>query len=140
LLRQRDDEELGHINIGRGPEMKRLVIADHQRIVREGLKALLANSDSLEVVAEASDEMEAIRCVEQHNPDLLLINLSMPVLGGMSIINEIKNRFPATKILAISLHESEEFIMEGLQQGIDGYCLKDCGAAELHSHRTRARW
>lgn len=111
--------------------MKRLIIADHQRIVREGLKALLANSNSIEVVAEAGDDMEAIRCVEQHQPDILLINLSMPVPGGMSLIKELKERFPETKILAISMHESEEFIMEGLQQGIDGYCLKDCGGAEL---------
>jgi len=111
--------------------MKRLVIADHQRIIREGLKALLANSDSCEVVAEASDDMEAIRCVEQYKPDLLLLNLSGPVPGGMSLIQEVKRRFPATKILALSMHESEEFIMEGLQQGVDGYCLKDCGGAEL---------
>jgi len=111
--------------------MKRLVIADHQRIVREGLKALLANSNSCEVVAEAGDDMEAIRCVEQHKPDLLLINFSMPVLGGTFVIKEVKSRFPATKILALSMHESEEFIIEGLQQGIDGYCLKDCGGAEL---------
>lgn len=111
--------------------MKRLIIADHQRIVREGLKALLANSNSIEVVAEAGDDMEAIRCVEQRQPDILLINLSMPVPGGMSLIKELKERFPETKILAISMHESEEFIMEGLQQGIDGYCLKDCGGAEL---------
>jgi len=75
---------------------------------------LLANSNSCEVVAEAGDDMEAIRCVEQHKPGLLLINLSMPVLGGMSIIKKLKERFPATKILALSMHDSEEFIMEGL--------------------------
>lgn len=113
--------------------MKRLVIADHQRIVREGLKALLANSNSFEVVAEAGDDVEAIRCIEQHMPDLLLLNLSAPVMGGMAVIKEIKDRFPATKIIALSMHESEEFIIEGLQTGIDGYCLKDCGGAELLS-------
>lgn len=111
--------------------MKRLVIADNQKIIRDGLKALLAHSDSFEVVAEAGDQIEAIRCVEQHQPDLLLLNLSMPVLGGISVIKEVKGRFPATKILALSMHESEEFITEGLQLGIDGFCLKDCGRAEL---------
>lgn len=111
--------------------MTRLVIADNQRIVREGLKALLANSNLFEVVAEAGDDMDVIGCVEQHKPDLLLLNLSMPFLAGMSIIKEVKSRFPGTKILALSMHESEEFILEGLQLGIDGYCLKDCGGAEL---------
>jgi DNA-binding NarL/FixJ family response regulator len=111
--------------------MKRLVIADNQRIVREGLKALLAHSGSFEVVAEAGDDMEAIRCVEQHQPDLLLVNLSIPALGGMSVIREVKERFPATKIIALSMNESEEFIIEGLQLGIDGYCLRDCGETEL---------
>jgi len=131
LVRSGDETGCVHANSTRGPEMRRLVIADHQRIVREGLKALLADFNSIEVVAEAGDDMEAIRCVEQHQPDILLINLSMPVPDGMSLIQELKERFPATRILAISMHESEEFIMEGLQQGIDGYCLKDCGGSEL---------
>jgi DNA-binding NarL/FixJ family response regulator len=111
--------------------MKRLVIADNQRIVREGLKALLAHSGSFEVVAEAADDLEAIRCVERHQPDLLLLNLSIAALGGMSVIREVKQRFPATRIIALSINESEEFIIEGLQLGIDGYCLRDCGETEL---------
>jgi DNA-binding NarL/FixJ family response regulator len=113
--------------------MKSIVIADHQRILREGLKALLADSSAFDVVAEAADDVEVIRCVEQYNPDVLLLNISMPVLGEMAVIKEVKSRFPATKILALSMHESEEFIIEGLQMGIDGYCLRECGGAELRA-------
>ena len=83
------------------------------------------------MVAEAGDGIEAIRAVEKHKPDLLLLDLSMPILGGMSVIKEIRSRFPETKILILTMHESEEFILEGMQLGANGYCLKDAGQAEL---------
>jgi DNA-binding NarL/FixJ family response regulator len=111
--------------------MKRVVIADDQKILREGLKALLAGADSFEVVAETDSSMELIRCVEEHQPDLLLLNLSLLSRGGRSVIKKIKNRFPGTKIVAFGTHASEEFMIEGLQLGADGYCLKDCGRTEL---------
>jgi DNA-binding NarL/FixJ family response regulator len=111
--------------------MKRVVIAEDHKILREGLKALLSNANAFEVVAEAGDGIEAIRAVEKNKPDLLLLDLSMPILGGMSVIKEIRSRFPETKILVLTMHESEEFILEGLQLGANGYCLKDAGRAEL---------
>jgi len=111
--------------------LRKVVIAEDHKILREGLKVLLSNSQSLDVVAEAGDGMEAIRAVEKYQPDLLLLDLSMPMMGGMSVIKDLKSRFPETKILVLTIHESEEYILEGFQSGANGYCLKDAGTSEL---------
>ena len=110
-----------------------VVIAEDHKILREGLKALLAANPSLKVVAEAGDGLEAIRCVEQCRPDLLLLDLSMPRLGGLSVIRDLHHRLPETKILVLTVHESEEYVVQGFQAGASGYCLKDAGRADLEA-------
>ncbi len=109
----------------------KIVIAEDQKILREGLKALLQSSDAFEVVAEAEDGLEAVRCVERHTPDLLLIDLSMPRMSGISAIKDIKARLSDTRILVLTIHETEEYIQAVFQAGADGYCLKDASHAEL---------
>jgi len=109
----------------------RIVIAEDHNILREGLKALVKSNDALEVVAEAKDGIEAIRAVEKHRPDLLLLDLSMPRMNGISVIKDIKSRLPETKILALTIHDTEEYILESFHAGLDGYCLKDANSAEL---------
>lgn len=105
-------------------EKKEIVIAEDHTILREGLKSLLGTGDNFEVVGEAEDGLEAIRCVEKCEPDLVLLDLAMPRMNGIAAIKEIKKRFPETKILALTVHKSEEYIMEAFQSGADGYCLK----------------
>jgi DNA-binding NarL/FixJ family response regulator len=112
-------------------EKKRIVIAEDHRILREGLKALLSDSDDIQVVGEAEDGIEAVRAVEKHHPDLILLDLAMPRMDGISAIKEIKSRYPETKILALTIHESEEFILETFRAGANGYCLKEAGHDEL---------
>ena len=90
----------------------RIVIAEDHNILREGLKSLVRSNDAFEVVAEAGDGIEAIRAVEKHRPDLLLLDLSMPRMSGISVIKDIKARFPETKILALTIHDTEEYILE----------------------------
>ena len=109
----------------------RIVIAEDHKILREGLRALLSSDDTIQIVAEAQDGIEAIRCVEKHKPDLLLLDLSMPRMGGISVIKDIKSRFPETKILALTIHESEDYILESFRAGANGYCLKDSSHEEL---------
>lgn len=109
----------------------RIIIAEDQKILREGLKSLLGSDKDFEVVAEAEDGLEAIRSVEKYLPDLLLLDLSMPKMNGMSAIKDIKIRIPETRILVLTIHESEEYIIEVFRAGADGYCLKDASHTEL---------
>lgn len=109
----------------------KVVIAEDYRILREGLKSLLKPRGDIDVVGEAGDGMEAIRCVETLHPDLLLLDLSMPKMSGLSVIKNLKARYPETKILALTIHESEDYILETFQSGLDGYCLKEASHSEL---------
>jgi len=109
----------------------RIVIAEDHTILREGLRALLSSSPDFEIVGEAEDGREAIRCVEKLKPHLVLTDLSMPRMNGMDAIREIRRRAPETKILVLTVHKTEEYILATLQAGADGYLLKDSTHAEL---------
>ena len=108
-----------------------IVLADDHTILREGLRALLTADSSFEVVGEARDGREAVRCVERLGPDLLLMDLSMPRMSGMDAIREIKKRYPDTKIIALTVHKTEEYLLTTLQAGADGFVLKDATHDEL---------
>jgi DNA-binding NarL/FixJ family response regulator len=110
---------------------KRIVIAEDHTILRQGLKALLKSNDNLEVVGEAEDGLEAVRCVDKKTPDLLLLDLNMPRMDGISVINEIKKRHPETKIIVLTMHMQEEYILEAFRSGAQGYCLKASSHDEL---------
>jgi DNA-binding NarL/FixJ family response regulator len=112
-------------------ERKRIVIAEDQKIVRKGLSALLTPSDEFEIVGEAEDGLDAVRCVQGCKPALVLLDLSMPRLNGIAAIKEIKKQYPETKILALTVHDSDEHILAAFEAGADGYCLKDATHAEL---------
>jgi two-component system response regulator NreC len=109
----------------------RIVLADDHTILREGLRALLTADPDFEIVGEAQDGRDAVRCVEKLEPDLLLMDLSMPRMSGMDAIREIKKRYPATRIIALTVHKTEEYILTTLQAGADGYVLKDATHGEL---------
>lgn len=112
-------------------EKQRIVIAEDHTILREGLRALLSSDPGLEIVGEAEDGQEAIRCVEKLKPSLVLMDLSMPRMNGMDAIREIKKRSPETRILVLTVHKTDEYIVATLQAGADGYVLKDSTNAEL---------
>ena len=109
----------------------RIVLADDHTILREGLRALLSADPKFEIVGEAADGCEVVRCVEKLGPDLVLMDLSMPRMTGMDAIREIKRRYPVTKIIALTVHRSEEYLRTTLQAGADGYVLKDATHDEL---------
>jgi len=109
----------------------RIVLADDHTILREGLRALLSADPKFEIVAEAEDGRQAVRCVEKLGPDLLLMDLSMPRMSGIDAISEIKKRYPETKIIALTVHKTEEYLLTTLQAGADGYVLKDATHDEL---------
>ena len=109
----------------------RVVIAEDHTIVREGLRALLSTDPDLDVVAEAAHGRDAVRRAVEHAPDLFLLDLNMPRMGGLEAIKEIKRCCPSTKVLVLTVHEDEEHVSASFQAGADGYVLKDAGAAEL---------
>jgi len=109
----------------------RIVIAEDHTILREGLRSLLSSEPNFEIVGEAEDGREAIKCVEKFRPDLILTDLSMPRMNGMEAIEEIKRQSPKTKVLVLTVHKAEEYILATFRAGANGYLLKDSTHAEL---------
>jgi DNA-binding NarL/FixJ family response regulator len=109
----------------------RIVIAEDHTILREGLRSLLSSHPEFEIVGEAEDGREAIQCVEKFKPDLILTDLSMPRMNGMEAVQEIKRQNPQTKVLVLTVHKTEEYILSALKAGADGYLLKDSTHVEL---------
>lgn len=112
-------------------EKCRIVIAEDHTILREGLRALLSSNPAFEVIGEAEDGLDAIRCVEKLIPDLVLMDLTMPRMNGMEVIKELKRRCPETKIIVLTVHRTEEYVFASLHAGADGYVLKDATYDEL---------
>jgi len=112
-------------------ERRRIVIAEDYTILREGLRALLSSDPELEVVGEAEDGGVAVQCTAKLKPDLVLMDLSMPKMSGIEAIREIKKKSPGTKILVLTIHNTEEYILATLKAGADGYALKDSTQGEL---------
>ncbi|MFP4159829.1 MAG: response regulator [Desulfobacterales bacterium] len=112
-------------------ETKKIVIVEDHQLFREGLKAMLDSRKDLEVAGEAEDGMEAIDLIRENPPDLLLLDLSMPRLGGISVINEVKRMHPEVAVLALTIHESDQYVLEAFNAGANGYCIKDASREEL---------
>jgi DNA-binding NarL/FixJ family response regulator len=109
----------------------RVVLADDHQVVREGLRLLLEAQPDLCVVGEAADGLEAAELVERLKPDVLVVDLIMPGLGGLDVAREAKRRAPKTRIVLLSMHSSDSFVLQALKNGASAYVLKDSSAAEL---------
>ena len=110
---------------------RRVLIAEDHTIMREGLKMLLSSDPAYEVVGEAQNGIEAVCAVKSQKPDLVLMDLSMPVMDGVSATRRIKQLSPRTKILVLTVHCTKEHILSALKSGADGYILKDATYKEL---------
>lgn len=111
----------------------KVLIAEDHTIVREGLKALLGSDPDLEICGEADNGKDAIKLVQGLNPDIVLMDLSMPRIHGLEAIREIRKTNPATKILVLTVHDDEEYISATLRSGASGYVLKNDSYNELLS-------
>jgi DNA-binding NarL/FixJ family response regulator len=109
----------------------KVAIADDHQLFRDGLKAMIDGRDNLEVVGEAQDGLATLSMVKRTKPDLLLLDLSMPRLDGISVLKDLKKQFHDIKVLVLSIHETDQYILEAFDAGADGYCIKDARREEL---------
>ena len=110
-----------------------VLIADDHALVREGIIAFLKLCDDIEVVAEASDGLEAVEKAKKFNPDVVLMDISMPKLGGLEATIELKHTKPDIKILVLTQYDDKEYIARFLKAGVSGYLLKRAVGSELVS-------
>jgi DNA-binding NarL/FixJ family response regulator len=109
----------------------RILIVDDNPILREGLKSVLSHSPAFEIVGEASEGLEAIASFNKSHPELVLMDLSMPGMDGLTATSEIKKKWPGTKILIFTVHKTPEYETAALTAGADGYLSKDSSHTEL---------
>jgi DNA-binding NarL/FixJ family response regulator len=111
----------------------RVLLADDHNLVRAGLRALLQSLEGVQVVAEASHGREATDLVATHRPDVVLMDIGMPELNGLEATARIIRDFPATRVIILSMHKNEEYVLKALRAGAAGYLIKDAGTAELET-------
>lgn len=109
----------------------RILLADDHTILREGIRALLEDEPDMEVVQEAEDGRQAVQLACRLQPDVVLMDIAMPLLNGLEATRQIKCRCPGIHVLILTMHENEEYIRQVLAAGAMGYVLKDAAAREL---------
>ncbi|MEH6406999.1 MAG: response regulator transcription factor [Leeuwenhoekiella sp.] len=108
-----------------------IVLADDHVLVRDGIKALLEDESDIIVIDEASDGREALDVIERSKPHLLVVDIRMPHLNGIEVVERIKQMYPEIKTLVLSMHDSEEYVLKSIQAGADGYLLKGASKEEF---------
>ncbi len=109
----------------------RILLADDHRVLRTGLRLLLERHAGLQVVGEASNGREAVEAAAELNPDVVVMDVAMPVLNGIDAAAQIANRFPHIATIVLSMHSDEGYLLRALKAGARGYLLKDSAEAEL---------
>ncbi len=110
-----------------------VLLAEDHTIVREGLRSLLEKEIGIEVVGEAEDGREAIKKAEALQPDIAVMDITMPGLNGLEATRQLKKSFPEMKIIILTMHANEEYVLHSLQAGASGYLVKKAAPAELIS-------
>jgi len=109
----------------------RILIADDHKIMRDGLRSLLERNEGMEVIAAAENGRSAVKLTRKLKPDVVLMDISMPILNGIEATRQITSETPDTKVLALSIHSDKQFVSQMLKVGAVGYLLKDCTIEEL---------
>jgi DNA-binding NarL/FixJ family response regulator len=111
--------------------MIRILLADDHLLVRSGVRALLGAVLGMEVVAEASDGEEALKLADLHDPDIAVLDIAMKGMNGLEAARRFRQQRPKMKMLMLSMYGSEEYVMQALNAGANGYLLKDSASSEL---------
>jgi two-component system, NarL family, response regulator NreC len=109
----------------------KIVLADDHKIIRDGLSSLIAKHPNMEVIAEVENGKEAVEVSSQLNPDVVIIDISMPDLNGIDATRKIIEQNPGIKVIGLSMHSDPEYVKGLLNAGASGYLLKDCAFGEL---------
>jgi DNA-binding NarL/FixJ family response regulator len=109
----------------------RVLLADDHTLVRAGVRALLEKLPGVEVAGEASDGREVIDLINTHQPDVVLMDISMPGLNGLHALARITRDFPKVRVIILSMHPNDEYVLQALKSGASGYLLKRAATAEL---------
>jgi DNA-binding NarL/FixJ family response regulator len=112
-------------------KLTRILLAEDHHLVRAGIRSLLEGFHHVVVVAEASDGRSALEIAQDQLPDLILMDIAMPVMNGLEVTAAITQQHPAIKIIILSMHASEEYVLQALQAGATGYLMKDTDMLEL---------
>jgi len=109
----------------------RIMLVEDHAIIREGLRSLFSSERDFEVVAEAEEGRTALRLAENHRPDLVVTDLSMPQMDGIDLIATLKKQNPKIRVIALTVHRNDEYVLAALKAGADGYILKEANYSEL---------
>lgn len=109
----------------------RVLIADDHTMVRESLVRVLEAAGDVEVVAQAADGIEAVEKAELTRPDIVVTDLAMPRLGGLEVVRRLREKLPGTRVLVLTMHQEDEYILQAVRAGASGYLVKDSAAEEL---------
>jgi DNA-binding NarL/FixJ family response regulator len=113
------------------PKSIRVLLADDHTLVRAGVRALLEKLPGVEVVGEASDGREVIDLIKTQQPDVVLMDVSMPGLNGLQALARITRDYPQVRVIILSMHHNDEYVLQALKSGASGYLLKRAATAEL---------
>jgi len=113
------------------PPQIQIILADDHEVVRKGLRALLEAESDLSVIGEAKDGLGAIDLTHKLKPDVLVLDLLMPGLGGLDVARQVTKRSPKTRVVVLSIQADEAYVIEAFRNGASAYVLKDASAAEL---------